>query len=225
MCICRQLRYARRPQAAKKPCEPTGFSLLELLVTLGILLVVIAIAIPQMQQLIRTVRLRGAGTDYANLLQNARIRAVKDGKYYTTLTDTVVTPSIAFVDINGSGAYEVGEPMMAFRANTSPAPFGAGPSLANLKMQFLPPTPSGQASLSAAGASPSFGSRGLPCTPVVGATGSTTCPYLTPPNFTPTSFVTFIQDTSGGWAAITITPAGRIREWSYSPSGNWSPLD
>jgi type II secretory pathway pseudopilin PulG len=201
-----------------------GFSLLELIAVVGIVMVVAAIAIVNVQKMTQAVRLRGAGTDYSNLLQNARIQAVKDDKYYIVLTDTGVTPPIAYVDINGSGTYEQGEPMMPFRADTAPAPFASGPAVANLKLQFLPPTPSGQASVAAGGGPPTFGPRGLPCTPVAGAGGST-CPYLTPPNFTPTSFITFIQDPNGGWEAVTVTPAGIIRQWAYDGAGNWSPLN
>lgn len=209
-------------RASRRPIV-SGYSLLELTVGLGIILAVAAITIVSVQRAIQSLRLHGAAADYANLLQNARIRAVKDDKYYAVLTDTTVNPPIAYVDINGSGTYDRGEPMMDFRTNTNPAPFSSGPSVTNLKMQFLPPTPSGQASLAAGGGPPTFGSRGLPCTPVIGA-GSTTCPYLTPPNFTPTSFITFIQDNTGSWSAVTVTPAGRIRQWSYN-NGNWVPLN
>jgi type II secretory pathway pseudopilin PulG len=202
-----------------------GFSLLELIAVVGILMVVAALAIVNVQRAVRIVRLNGAETNYSNLLQNARMRAVKDDKYYTVLTDTVPNPPIAYVDLNGSGTYDVGEPMTVFLKDTTPAAFGAGPGLANLKTQFLPPSPSGQASLAAGGGPPTFGSRGLPCTPVAGAGGST-CPYLTPPNFTPVAFVTFIQGPNGGWAAVTVTPAGRIRQWAYgNNTGTWSPLN
>lgn len=215
------------PSAQKYPSPPPGvrgYSLVELLVAVGIMMVVAGITTVSVQRTMHAIRMHGTETDYANLLQNARIRAVKDDRYYAVLTDSSVYPPIAYVDINGSGTYDVGEPMMAFRDNTNPASFASGPSPSNLKMQFLPPTPSGQASLAAGGGPPTFGSRGLPCTPIVGVSGSTTCPYLTPPNFTPTSFITFIQDNEGGWGAVTVTPAGRIREWTYN-NNSWTPLD
>lgn len=202
----------------------TGFSLLELIVVACIMMVVAAIAVLSVEKATGVVRLHGAGTDYSNLLQTARIRAVKDDKFYSVLIDVRPNPPIAFVDINGSGSYDQGEPMMPFRRNTTPAPFGAAPALASLKLQFLPPSPSGQASLATGGGPPTFGPRGLPCTPIAGAGGGT-CPYLTPPNFTPTSFVTFIQGTNGDWVAVTVTPAGRVRQWAYDRAGNWTPLD
>jgi type II secretory pathway pseudopilin PulG len=216
----------RGQKCASPPQASAGFSLLELMAVVCIVMVVAAIAILSVQKMTRAVRLQGAATDYSNLLQNARIRAVKDDKYYTVLTDPGANPPIAFVDINGNGTYDapLHEPVMSFRQNTTSAPFASGPSVGNLKMQFLPPTPSGQASVAAGGGPPTFGPRGLPCTPIAGA-GGTTCPYLTPPNFMPTSFITFIQGPSGGWEAVTVTPAGRIRQWAYDGAGNWSPLN
>ena len=190
--------------------------MLELMIVVSIVLVLAAIALYNVQPAIRAVRLHGAASDYGDLLQNARIRAVKDDKYYTVLTNPSANPPIAFVDINGNGAYDRGEPMMEFRSNTAPAQFSSGPSVANLESQFLPQNGIGSLVTTAAG--PTFGPRGLPCTPTPGVNGSTTCPYITP-----TSFVTFLQDSYGTWAAVTVTPAARIREWSYNPNtANWS---
>jgi Tfp pilus assembly protein FimT len=217
---------ARRPSFHKaktvRLAVAAGLSLLELLVVVGIVLVVLGISVPIMGTAVRSVRLHGSAADYANLLQNARIRAVKDDKFYTVLVNAAANPPIAFVDINGSRTYDPGEPMTVFRADTVPAPFASGPALANLKSQFLPSSTTGQASLATNAAGPSFGARGLPCTPTGG-----TCPYLSPTTLIPTSYVTFIQGTNrGDWVAVTVTPAGRIREWSYNTnSSTWSPLD
>lgn len=220
--------FVRRESEEKSQLSPiAGFSLLELMSVVAIVMVVAAIAVVSVQRITRSIQLRGAGTDYSNLLQDARIRAVKDDKFYAILTDTGVNPPIAYVDINGNGRYDAAlrEPMMSFRAGTSPAAYAAGPSVDNLKLQFLPPTPSGQASVAPGGGPPTFGPRGLPCIPVAGAGGSTTCPYLTPPNFTPTSFISFIQGQNGGWGAVTVTPAGRIRQWTFDGNANWTPLN
>lgn len=209
-------QFIRPGQSRASLSRAGGFSAVEMITVVAIILIVAAIAMVSVQRAVRTVRLYGSGTDYSNLLQNARMRAVRDDKYYTVLTKTDVNPAIAYVDINGSGTYDPGEPEAPFRPNTTPTSFGAGPAVGNLKSQFLPPTPSAQASVAAAGGPPTFGPRGLPCTPVGG-----TCPYLTP-----TSFITFIQDTNGGWGAVTVTPAGRIRRWAYdTPSNTWSPLN
>jgi hypothetical protein len=184
------------------------------------------VMILNVQTATRSIRLSETSSAYANLLQQARIRAVRDDKYYSVLTVAGGGAPYAFVDLQGTSTLAPGDPIVAFQSGVVPEPFTSGPALANLKSQFLPAGPSAQNTVNSTLAGPTFGPRGLPCTPTAGAGGSMTCPYLTPPNFTPTSFISFLQNTqSGKWQAITVTPAGRIRQWAYDGSGTWSPLN
>jgi prepilin-type N-terminal cleavage/methylation domain-containing protein len=203
-----------------------GFSLPELLITLAVGLTLGATGILLASTATNEIRLSTSGTNYANLLQNARVRAVRDNVYYRVLVDcgtvgsaapcTGPTPARAFIDINGNGTYDSGEPVTEFAAAVSPQPFTSGPAEANLALQFLPST----AVTTVANTSvPIFGTRGLPCKVSGGV-----CPYLDS-NGLPVSYITFIQNTRGGkWEAITVNPASRIREWSYNGS-TWTPLN
>jgi prepilin-type N-terminal cleavage/methylation domain-containing protein len=203
-----------------------GFSLPELLITLAVGLTLAATGILLASTATNEIRLSTSGTNYANLLQNARVRAVRDNVYYRVLVDcgtvgsaapcTGSTPARAFVDINGNGTYDSGEPVMTFGAAVSPQTFGSGPSEANLASQFLPST----AVATVANTSiPIFGTRGLPCKVSGGA-----CPYLDA-NGLPVSYIIFIQNARGGkWEAITVNPASRIREWAYDGT-TWTPLN
>jgi Tfp pilus assembly protein FimT len=197
------------------------------MIVVCIMLIISSVMILNVQSAVRGVRLSESAANYANLLQQARIRAVRDDRFYAVLAVTPVSGApYAFVDIQGTGVLAPGDPMQVFATAVVPQPFASGPSLTNLKSQFLPPGASAQSTVNSTLAGPTFGPRGLPCTPVAGAGGSTTCPYLTPPNFTPTSFITFIQNTqSGKWQAVTVTPAGRIRQWAYDGTSAWSPLN
>jgi Tfp pilus assembly protein FimT len=169
------------------------------------------------QNTVRTIRLHGSCTSYANLLQTARIRAVQDDRYYSVVSDAAANPPRAFVDTNGNGLYDNGEPTMIFAQSVVPQPFASGPARNNLIQQFLPTN--GQNTVNAANP-PTFASRGLPCVPSAPVNG--TCNYLQP-----TSYITFVQNAlSGKWEAITLTPAGRIRLWSYDAnSSSWSGLN
>jgi prepilin-type N-terminal cleavage/methylation domain-containing protein len=198
-----------------RPLKQTGFSLLELMIVLSIAFIAAAMATMSMQRAARSVRLFEAGSDYANLLQNARIQAVKDDRFYTVRTTLSSTaPPQAYVDIGGTGTYTAPDPVMVFPQGVTPMPFASGPGLANLEAMFLPSGGNALATLNTAAAGPTFGSRGLPCTPTAG-----TCSSMIP-----TSYITFIQNQeSGDWMAITVTPAGRVRQWQYDNAGNWSP--
>jgi Tfp pilus assembly protein FimT len=200
-----------------------GFSLIEALIVVSIMFIAAAVVIPTASTAIRSVRLSSSGTRYADLLQQARVLAVRNDTYYTVIPVPSATSGAgtAFLDLNGNGKYDQGEPMTVFAQGVTPTPFSSGPALTNLESMFLPP---GQMSLQSVtdgqtAAGPTFGPRGLPCKPT--PTGPyTTCPYLTP-----TSYITFVQSTDGGeWEAVTVTPAGRIREWRYD-GVTWSPLN
>ena len=203
-----------------------GFSLPELLITLAVGSTLAATGILLASTATNEIRLSTSGTNYANLLQNARVRAVRDNVNYSVRVDCGTTgsaapcagptPARAYIDINGNGSYDNGEPVMEFSAGVTPQTFGAGPSEASLATQFLPST----AVATVANTSvPIFGTRGLPCKISGGA-----CPYLDA-NGLPVSYITFIQNTRGlQWEAITVNPASRIREWAYNGS-TWSPLN
>ena len=186
----------------------SGFSLPELLITLAVGLTLAATGILLASTATNEIRLSTSGTNYANLLQNARVRAVRDNVYYRVLMDCGTV---------GSAAPCAGPtPARAFAAAVSPQPFTSGPAAASLASQFLPST----AVTTVANTSiPIFGTRGLPCKVSGGV-----CPYLDS-NGLPVSYITFIQNIRGGkWEAITVNPASRIREWSYNGS-TWTPLN
>jgi prepilin-type N-terminal cleavage/methylation domain-containing protein len=200
-----------------------GFSMLELIIVIAIMMIVAGIAVEFVQRAAQTMRLEESAINYSNLLQQARLSAVHDDKYYTVLTASGgVNGNMAFVDIAGTGIYVPGEPMMVFSTGVSPQSFGSGPNLANLEAQFLPNNPGAVQTVNTTALGPTLGSRGLPCTPTGGPLG--TCPYLSVGGV-PTSYITFFQNTqSGNWEAVTLTPAGRIRQWRYDGS-TWSSLN
>ena len=110
--------------------------------------------------------------------------------------------------------------MMVFLQDVNPMAFSAGPGLANLESKFLPAA--GVATVNTTALGPTFGPRGLPCTPTAPSGG--TCPYLNS-NGIPTSYITFLQNAqSQKWEAVTVTPAGRIAIWSYDGT-SWSPMN
>jgi prepilin-type N-terminal cleavage/methylation domain-containing protein len=214
---CRGKRNPGRPAVAAK-----GFSLLELIAVISIIMILSAITVEVVQRATRTMRLQEAAVSYSNLLQQARIRAVRDDKYYSVLTTAGAgnVPPTAFVDLAQNGVYAAGDPVMIFPVGVSPMPFASGPNIVGLEAQFLPPGPGSLLTVNTTAAGPAFGTRGLPCTPTI-AGPNATCPNLSPAGL-PTAYISFMQNTqSGNWMAVTVTPAGRIRQWAYT-GGNWT---
>ena len=195
-----------------------GFSLLEMAIVVALLMIASTIALLMARNVIRTVHLHQTAANYANLLQQARVRSVQDDAYYSVVTDTSSTPPRVFIDINQTGFYASPDPELVFTNDVKPMSFSSAPSIDNLKSQFLPST-STWTTINTLAEGPTFGPRGLPCSPTSVSGG--TCPYLA----SPTSYMTFMKNVrSQSWVAVTVSPAGRIRLWSYGNNA-WSPLN
>ncbi len=207
------------PGNAARKCN-RGFSLIELLIVVAISMIAAAMALPLVSNAVNQIHLSSSATDYANLLQRARMRAVQDDTYYQIRTQTLSGDPIAYVDINKNGSYDTGEPMMVFASGVTDKAQSAGPALANLKSLFLPSGSVAQGSLQST-MIPIFGPRGLPC-----VVSGSACPYLDAGG-KPFSYLLFIQNTQNNrWEAVTLNPAARIREWAYdTKSSTWSPLN
>jgi type II secretory pathway pseudopilin PulG len=209
----------------------SGFSMIELMVVMGIGMVLIAMAVPLVSTTLNMYRLRGAGGAYANLLQTARMRAVSDDRYYpvyaTPGTKAASLNSFnAFVDINGTGIYAnapLADPAVAFSPKIL-IPAGAAPNTINLNNQFLPGIVAGTVAINPNAWGPTFGARGLPCQATAASGG--TCAYTSPAG-QPIAFETFMQNAvSGMWEAVTVNPSGRVRQWQYDAgAGAWRPLN
>src|SRR5436309_3317838 len=121
-----------------------GCSLIELLIVVAIGMIAAAMALPLVSNAVNQIHLSSSATDYANLLQRARMRAVQDDTYYQIQTQTLSGDPIAYVDINKNGSYDTGEPMMVFASGVTYKAQSAGPALSNLKSLFLPSGPVAQ---------------------------------------------------------------------------------
>jgi prepilin-type N-terminal cleavage/methylation domain-containing protein len=199
----------------------SGLTLLELLVALTVILIIASIAIPNLNTAMHSSRLKGATSDFASLIQVARIRAVDDDHYYSlyVLAANGNRPQEGFVDIypqaatgaSGSNGTVINQqdPSIQVSREVTPRPQGAAPSTAALKALILPAnSPVVPLDGSAAGTPITFGPRGLPCLPVGGV-----CDSLGGPQ----AYWFFFQNSvSQNWGAVTVTPAGRIQRWLYT---------
>jgi len=210
-----------------------GFSLVEALIVVVIMLIVTAVAVPNMINARHMARLRAAGSDYASLAQVARIRAVQDDRYYSVRL-FAGPPEVAFADIypqvnngasgNGGASVDPRDPVNPIATEVTEKLVANAPNTANLSGQFLPTGSLLVPKDGSATATPiTFGPRGLPCA-TQAATGGTICDS----GGGPTAYWVFFQDSAtSAWEAITVSPAGRIRKWIYAGtanSGGWGPI-
>src|SRR4029077_8104444 len=77
--ICSQMKHLGTPRS-----KQDGFTMVELLVVVILVMIVAGFAIPGMMSSLRQARIRGAASDYAVLLEQARTYAIRDNRYYST---------------------------------------------------------------------------------------------------------------------------------------------
>jgi len=203
-----------------------GFSTIELAVVMLVILIISSIAIPQAMTVMHMVRLNGTVSDFAALLQVQRIRALDDDRFYSSyiVAANGTNPQLAFVDIfpqnadgtsgSGGATRDPRDPLVAISQEVSQQPAAAAPNTANLKLQLLPAnSPVVPKDGTAAGTPVTWSPQGLPCTPAGGTCGGGATAY----------WVFFQNNLTQAWGAVTVTPAGRIRRWSFSgPAGTWN---
>jgi prepilin-type N-terminal cleavage/methylation domain-containing protein len=220
------------------PQRDRGFSLLELMIVLAIVMIVLAFAVPLWMTGTRTAKIRGAESDFASLLQMARMRAANDDRYYSVYIQPAAgtAAQLAYVDIypqnaNGTwgtgapptGSYTAGppgDPVVSIPTEVVPQPQAAAPSTGNLFGLFC-------GSCTAAiihNTPPTWGPDGLPCVPGVSAGGTGA---VCNSSGGPVAYVAYFRSsTTQEWDAVTISPAGRIKTWYYSPGAAvWNPFN
>ena len=204
-----------------------GFSTVELLVALAVITIVTAIAIPNLMSSMRQAHLKGAVSDYASLVQQERIRAIDDDRYYSIYVLTTGAAQEGFVDIypqnvngsSGSGGTTIDpqDPAVQINPEITEQPIGSAPNTAALKALILPANSPITPLDGSTSASPvTFGPRGLPCKPVAGV-----CDTLGGPQ----AYWTFLQSVvTQNWGAVTVSPAGRVQRWLYTggAAGVWA---
>lgn len=188
-----------------------GFSLLELLVVVAISMITLAMTIPMISTSITQYRMRASAVDVNSLLQRARVQAIRDDTTYnvrgcpssggcTTTIDG--TSKRLLLDANGNGSYDAGEPMIQLQQGVT-VTTAPGTAISASALGFSPATQ---------GSIIGFTSRGTPC--------------IGNPCTTQSGFVLYMSSaigTSGtALSAISVSPAGRFRSWSYDSHGGWS---
>src|ERR1700686_485756 len=104
-----------------------GFSLVEIIVVLAIVLLLAGVAFPIFTKISYNIRLKSAATNISGLMQQARILAARQNAVYTIAIPTA--GGTACIDLNRDGTCGSGEPVILFNSNVPPAtgaPNGSG---------------------------------------------------------------------------------------------------
>ena len=198
------------PQPVSRKAE-RGFSVTELVVTVAIGLVLMAIALPAFMKAYRSYQLTGAASQMADILRLTRYEAIRRN----TWENCVIGPSttdpgmtVVFADADNNSLQNGSEKMILLGASGNLVDAGSVPGTANLITAAV----SGAAvvSPSPTGSSVRFDARGA----VVPAGG----------NVLVTVFYLSGSNPDAGYRAVILMPAGSIQIWSGDATGTWQQL-
>jgi Tfp pilus assembly protein FimT len=176
----------------------SGFSLLELMIVVGIMMVIAAMAMPKLMTTIADVRMRGAVNSASGLMQQSRMLAIKDNMLRKVKYSNVASGGFMYVDVNDDGVIQATEPQVQMGSTIMAysAPTGL-PALIATNLGYTPATVS----------TIMFNPRGIPCSAV---------------NTCGAGMVVYFTDSrnvgSPGWGAVSVSPAGRVKTWMWTGS-------
>ena len=183
-----------------------GFSLTELVVTLAVGLVLIAVGLPAFLRAYHSYELSSAAVQVADILRLARYEAIRLNKPVGCMIGpSASSPGMTnlWVDSNGNGQLDVGEKMVLLGSSGNLVDGGTVPNTAGLVSGAV-------GSVSAVAPSPSsaeiwFDARGA----------------LSPPTSVNVFFLASAMAPEAGFRSVVLMPAGSIQIWTSDASGNW----
>jgi type II secretory pathway pseudopilin PulG len=175
-----------------------------LLAVVGIFMVISAMALPNMMSAIYDFKLRSNVSSAAGVLQRTRMEAVRTNQTMGIQTGTVSGGKLQFYgDKNNNGSLDANEFRFVMPKEVS-SPTAGAPGGLNGAGGFTN-------GLLAAGTVVRFNARGLPCNGAGNACN---------PVADGSGFVYYFRDSrplgTNGWAALTVSPSGRVRTWWWT---------
>jgi Tfp pilus assembly protein FimT len=170
----------------------------------AIIMVISAFALPTISKALSNVRLRATATNVNGLIQQLRMQSVRDNRYYGLRTQAAAPPNgllTIYIDNNANGAFDAGEPSVAIPNDTIVNDGTGGPATVPPNVLFPPYIKANTVTMA-------FNERGLPCS------NPPACNTIAP-------YIIYMRQTRAlaapGWAAITVTQAGRVKAYTYQP--------
>jgi len=187
-----------------------GFSMVELMIVVGIMMLLSAIAVPRIMDTMRTYQLSSAAFQVADAVKYARFEAIRKNISVPARVQTLGTSWIVWTDSNNNGVADAAERQFEFAGNVTFL------TTANVPTAGTLPAAVGTAALTTLSANSStqtisFDPRGA--VNFAASSGGAT-----------TVYVFYVGQTSlpaRSYRAVVVLPSGMTQVWAGSPSGAW----
>lgn len=179
-----------------------GFTLIELTVSVAVMMIIAAIAIPSILQGWNSYRLTSAADSVAGILERTRFEAIHKNARLSCIGAPSGTGWAVGIDENGNGVIDPNEPQVILPGPATLVGAGVAPGPASMGAGYAGAiTPPGNAMTFDARGTVFFAGPGGPVTYIA---------YVGIPN-----------QPKYGYRAVTITPMGQVKVWAASSTGSW----
>jgi len=184
----------------------SGFTLAELIIVVTIILAVGALSIPNLTRAIDTSRIKGAAQSLAAVYQDARIRATQKDTSYQVLISPGTSPAQICIDLDGDGTCSAGDPVTPFAGQIKVSNLGVPVPLGPAQLNYQTTNTEHSNGLT-------WNAMGLPCQRTSPTSPCTAMGWV--------QHLQFLRANGGVmYAAVTVSPTGRVKVWTFIPSGN-----
>jgi Tfp pilus assembly protein FimT len=187
-----------------------GFSIVELVVSLCVMMILSAIAIPTLMRSLRTYQLNDAATRLAAMLKFTRFEAVRRNTQVNFLMQTSGTGYLVGTDSNHSGNLDPTEKQELIAGFATIVSSGAPTPTAILTALNT----STLTTVSANGATVTFDARGAIRTSFSGGVSSSIYVF----------YIGSVNDPDPGYRAVILLPSGSTQIWSAPSAGPWQKI-
>ena len=185
----------------KQDNKQQGFSLLEVVIVMGVIVAMTAAVIPNINSSIQNYRLYASAQEIASQVQSARLRAVRGNAMCTFLMSA--SGRQFGIDMDGDGSVSSGADVVLSLNN-------------NVNFSNLSTPPISNATTLSSGTK-----TGIGFTPrgTLTAVASSGLPDFNPASLAASGYAIYLSNTQNHFAAVTVSPLGRVRTWT-STSAN-----
>jgi Tfp pilus assembly protein FimT len=219
----RRRRAWAQPSSRLLARHDRGRSLLEIVIVIAVTVCLAAIALPNVLMAYDQLRLNAAAMEFSGMIQRTRSTAVVQNapaalRLVSSSTYCPKGPTL-WIDANANGTMDANEYARYCVSSHISIATASTTVPASISDALLGDITSVTVSVAGLATPVYFNARGLPCQ--YNSTNGT-CSATISSGSTASSWVYYLYDSPAvgatNWAAVTITPAGRVKVWTWNGS-------